>query len=67
MADALFSANTTVSTIGISLVVFVLFMLVRGLFGGVPVLGALINAVYYLSLLVLVASLGYFLYFSIAE
>lgn len=67
MADAPVSANTTVSAIGLSLVVFVLLMLIRGLLSGIPILGVIADVVYFSSLLVLVVSLGYFLYFSVLK
>lgn len=67
MADAPISVNTTISTIGVSLVVFVFLVLVRGLITGIPILGPLVELVYYATLLVLVASLAYFLYFSVFE
>lgn len=67
MADAQISVNTTISTIGVSLVVFVFLVLVRGLITEIPILGPLVELVYYVTLLVLVASLAYFLYFSVFE
>jgi hypothetical protein len=64
MADSALSANETISIIGVSLVIFVLLMLIRGLLAGIPILGAAIQLLYYLSATVLTISVIYFVYFS---